>query len=121
MKKERSTGNILIISNDGDALQELANGLGATCTFDITESCEDGLSMALTGAYKLILIDADIPQDGGICICHEIRARLTVPIIMISAEYEGEREIKCFDGRSRSRFRFADSARFGCGGGRCDV
>jgi len=44
-----------------------------------------GLSQALTGAYDLIILDVMLPGMSGTDVCREIRRKVSVPVIFLSA------------------------------------
>ncbi len=43
---------------------------------------------ATSRAYDLILLDVMLPGKDGVTVCHELRAKLDVPIIMVTARSE---------------------------------
>ncbi len=47
-----------------------------------------GLTEGLSGKYGLILLDLMLPGMDGYQVCREVRSRLTLPIIMLSAKGE---------------------------------
>ena len=49
---------------------------------------EEGLRLALTGEYDLILLDVMLPGLDGMEICRRIRPQLDVPILMVTARGE---------------------------------
>ena len=48
----------------------------------------DGESEALQRQYDCVLLDLMLPDRGGIAICRNLRARIDVPIIMVTARGE---------------------------------
>ncbi|MCD9021478.1 response regulator transcription factor [Cohnella silvisoli] len=62
----------------------LINGFKA----DIADNGEDGLSMGLSGKYDLIVLDLMLPKVSGFDLCWQIRERLDIPILMVTARRE---------------------------------
>jgi DNA-binding response OmpR family regulator len=54
---------------------------------DVAHDGEEGLRLALTGRYDILLLDVMLPGRTGFDICRQVRAReLTLPIIMLTAK-----------------------------------
>ncbi len=54
---------------------------------DVAHDGEEGLNLALSGRYDIILLDVMLPGRTGFEICRQVRAReLTLPIIMLTAK-----------------------------------
>jgi DNA-binding response OmpR family regulator len=54
---------------------------------DVSHDGEEGLQLALSGRYDIILLDVMLPGRTGFDICRQVRARqLTLPIIMLTAK-----------------------------------
>jgi DNA-binding response OmpR family regulator len=80
---------ILIVEDDADiaALERDfldINGFATTIATNGTE----GLELALSGEFDLILLDLMLPGMDGIEICKKIRNVVSVPIIMVTAKVE---------------------------------
>ena len=89
---------ILIIEDDlniaemeRDFLQ--LNGYNAEIVQDGTE----GLKMALTGHYEVVIVDLMLPGKSGYEITKEIRKSLEIPIIVVSARTEDIDKIRVLD------------------------
>ncbi|GFZ29514.1 DNA-binding response regulator [Clostridium zeae] len=89
---------ILIIEDDiniaemeRDFLQ--LNGYNAEIVQDGTE----GLKMALTGHYEVIIVDLMLPGKSGYEITKEIRKSLEIPIIVVSARTEDIDKIRVLE------------------------
>lgn len=55
---------------------------------DVASDGEEGLRLALSGDYDLILLDLMLPKRDGFSVCREIRKTLSTPIIMVTAKEE---------------------------------
>ena len=53
-----------------------------------------GKELALSGDYALILLDLMLPGKDGVSICREIREKIDIPILMVTAKTEDEEKIK---------------------------
>lgn len=54
---------------------------------DVAHDGDEGLSLALSGNYDIILLDVMLPGRSGFDICRQLRAReMTLPIIMLTAK-----------------------------------
>jgi DNA-binding response OmpR family regulator len=73
---------ILIAELERDYLK--ANG----CSVDIEVDGKKGLELGLSGEYDLIILDLMLPQIDGFEVCKQIRSKLDVPILIVSARQE---------------------------------
>lgn len=73
---------VLIAELERDYLK--ANGFEVTLELD----GKKGLELGLTGDYDLIILDLMLPQIDGFEICKQIRSKLDVPILIVSARQE---------------------------------
>jgi two component transcriptional regulator, winged helix family len=55
---------------------------------DIQTNGVDGLAAALEHEYDLIILDIMIPKKDGFSVCRDIRKKIEIPIIMVSAKRE---------------------------------
>jgi DNA-binding response OmpR family regulator len=82
---------ILIVEDDHDINNLVAMNLKAA-GYDVekTEHGGQGLQMALTGSYDLMILDIMLPEVDGLDICRRLRAQgTTTPIMMLTAK-DGE-------------------------------
>lgn len=82
---------ILIVEDDHDINNLLAMNLRSSgYEIESSESGKQGLEMALTGHYDLMLLDLMLPEIDGLDICRRLRANgSTTPILMLTAK-DGE-------------------------------
>lgn len=64
---------------------------------DEAEDGETGLKRALEGSYSLIILDLMLPRLDGVFVCQQIRERLAVPVIMLTARGEESNRIQGFE------------------------
>ena len=53
-----------------------------------------GKQLALTGNFDLVLLDLMLPGQDGMSICREIRGKIDIPILMVTAKLEDSEKIK---------------------------
>ncbi|MCL2427432.1 MAG: response regulator transcription factor [Oscillospiraceae bacterium] len=61
---------------------------------DIAATGEDGIRMALSNRYDLIILDLMLPGIDGFGVCSKLRETLDIPIIMVTAKQEDIDTIK---------------------------
>lgn len=87
---------LLIIEDSVSLRRSLRIGL-ENLGFTIDETCDgaEGLSMAMTGEYELIILDIMLPSIDGITLLQTIRAKqLDVRVLILSAKQEPEDRVK---------------------------
>ena len=90
--------NILIIEDDIN-IAELErdylklNGYKA----DIVHDGAQGMQKAVTGAYDVIIVDLMLPNKSGYDIIKEVRKKLEIPVIVVSAKSEDIDKIRGLD------------------------
>ena len=79
--------NLLVIEDDDETGQFIKNGLvQAGHKVDLTDNGQDGLYLATTGDFDLIVIDRMLPLVDGLTIVRTLRASDNrVPIVVLSA------------------------------------
>ena len=86
---------ILIIEDDLDiAAIERDYLLAADFDAEIAEDGNKGLSLGLSGAYSLILLDLMLPGIDGFALCRRLREKLDIPILMVTARREDMDKIR---------------------------
>lgn len=81
---------ILIIDDDRELCSLLAEYFKPEgFSTDSADQAQEGLAMALTGVYRLIILDVMLPgQQNGFNILQAIRAKMATPVLMLSARGE---------------------------------
>jgi DNA-binding response OmpR family regulator len=54
----------------------------------------EGQKLALTDKFSLIILDLMLPGKDGMAICREIRNKINIPILMVTARMEDNEKIK---------------------------
>lgn len=87
---------LLIIEDSVSLRRSLRIGLeNLGFTIDETGDGAEGLSMAMTGEYELIILDIMLPSIDGITLLQTIRAKqLDVRVLILSAKQEPEDRVK---------------------------
>lgn len=78
---------ILIVEDDANILQLETDYLEAN-SFDVVgvNNGREGLSLALSGGFNLLLLDIMLPEVDGLEICKKVRESSNVPILLVSAK-----------------------------------
>jgi len=86
---------ILIIEDDKEiaAIEKDFLEIGG---FDVVIAHDgiEGQKQALTGNFSLILLDLMLPKKDGMSICREIREKIDIPILMVTARMEDHEKIR---------------------------
>jgi len=61
---------------------------------DISSDGLEGQKRALSGNYALIILDLMLPGKDGMAICREIRDKIDIPILMVTARMEDSDKIR---------------------------
>ena len=75
--------HLLIVEDDDAIAAPLARGLERE-GFTVTRVTTGAAALRATG-YDLVLLDLGMPDMDGLTICHELRSRSEVPIIVVTA------------------------------------
>ena len=81
------TRKILVIEDDKETAAYLAQGLGEEgFETDTVESGRDGLFLATSGDYSLIILDRMLPELDGLAVMRAMRAaKIETPVLVLSA------------------------------------
>lgn len=89
---------ILIIEDEGDIASLERDYLEVNgFKVDIAASGGEGLRLAMTNNYHLILLDIMLPEMNGFELCQKLRKHLNIPILMVTAKEEDIDKIRGFD------------------------
>src|SRR5689334_19490942 len=78
---------VLLIEDEAGIARVIRRGLaGARFEVDVAEDGSEGLEMALSGLYGLLILDLMLPGKDGWQICEALRqAGNPIPILMLTA------------------------------------
>lgn len=78
---------ILLVEDEEGIAEAIRRGLTkAKYSVDVTASGEEGLEMAGSGQYALLLLDVMLPDRDGYRVCEQLRrVRSLLPILMLTA------------------------------------
>ncbi len=78
----------ILIVEDEEVIADLEKDYLELSGFEveITNNGKDGLDMALTGDFSLVILDLMLPEIDGFEVCKKIREERNIPIIMVSAK-----------------------------------
>lgn len=80
----------ILIVEDDPQIAMIERDYLAVNDFDaeIAKTGDEGIKMALSGFYDLILLDLMLPGTDGFGVCRKLRKTLDIPIIMVTAKQE---------------------------------
>ena len=86
---------ILVIEDDSDiaAIEKDYLEIGG-CEVEISENGVDGMTKALRGNFDLIILDVMLPGMDGFEVCKNIRDKIDIPIMMLTARKSDIDKIK---------------------------
>ena len=86
---------VLLVEDDGDIAELERDYLEADgFAVDVSSDGDEGMRLARTGDYCLILLDVMLPGADGFAICRAVRKERDVPILMVSARLEDVDKIR---------------------------
>lgn len=90
---------LLVVEDDPNILSFLEKGLKeAGYIVDTAADGEDGLYLAATNRYDLLILDVMLPGKSGLDICKELRqGQMQMPIIMLTARNMIEDKVQGLD------------------------
>ena len=90
---------ILLVEDDANLAQFISKGLKEeNYAVDGASDGEEGLALALTNPYDLLILDIMLPKLDGLALCHRVRAKgLTTPVLLLTARNTVETKVSGFD------------------------
>ena len=90
---------ILLVEDDANLAQFVRKGLKEeNYAVDVATDGEEGLALALTNPYDLLILDIMLPKLDGLTLCHRVRAKgLTTPVLLLTARNTVETKVSGFD------------------------
>jgi len=90
---------ILLVEDDANLAQFIRKGLKEeNYAVDVAADGEEGLSLALTNPYDLLILDIMLPKLDGLALCHRVRAKgLATPVLLLTARNTVETKVSGFD------------------------
>jgi DNA-binding response OmpR family regulator len=90
---------ILLVEDDANLAQFIRKGLKEeNYAVDVAADGEEGLAMALSNPYDLLILDIMLPKLDGLALCHRVRAKgLTTPVLLLTARNTVETKVSGFD------------------------
>ena len=87
--------HILVVEDDRDTREFVRSGLvQAGHTVDVADNGRDGLLVASTGSFDLIVLDRMLPEVDGLTVVRTLRASDNrVPVLILSALGEGDQRV----------------------------
>ncbi|HEY6262183.1 MAG TPA: response regulator transcription factor [Nitrospiraceae bacterium] len=90
---------ILLVEDDLDLAQFIRKGLKEErYAVDFAADGDEGLQLALTNPYDLLILDIMLPKLDGLTLCRRVRAKGNVtPVLLLTAQNTVEAKISGFD------------------------
>src|SRR6516165_9007674 len=87
VKVEGRSMRLLVVEDEPRLARSLRNGLEEEGhAVDVALDGDDGVVLATTNEYDVIILDVLLPRRNGFAVCHEVRDRhVTTPILMLTA------------------------------------
>jgi DNA-binding response OmpR family regulator len=95
----RGVMRILLVEDDLDLAEFIRKGLKEErYAVDFAADGEEGLQLALTNPYDLLILDIMLPKLDGLTLCRRIRAKGNLtPVLLLTAQNTVETKISGFD------------------------
>jgi len=90
---------ILLVEDDVDLAQFIRKGLKEEqYAVDFAADGEEGLALALSNPYDLLILDIMLPKLDGLTLCRRVRAKGNVtPVLLLTARNTVEAKVSGFD------------------------
>ncbi len=93
--RARPDMKILIIEDETKTGDYLCKGLGENgFVVDLATNGDDGLHLAQTGNYEVIVLDVMLPGKDGWTVLQELRCKLQTPVLFLTARDKVEDRVK---------------------------
>ena len=90
---------ILVIEDDLNVVQQLVSGLQrAGFETSLAMAGDEGLAHVLKGSFELVLLDLMLPKLTGFEVLEAVRARVSVPVVVLSARTDLPARLRSFEG-----------------------
>src|SRR4051794_33151055 len=90
---------ILLIEDDKNMAATIKEELQNYYVVELASTGKKGEYKAQINDYDLIIIDYVLPDTNGVVICEKLRkSGLTMPILMLTGQYELEKKVAALDG-----------------------
>ena len=95
----RGVMRILLVEDDLDLAEFIRKGLKEErYAVDFAGDGEEGLQLALTNPYDLLILDIMLPKLDGLTLCRQVRAKGNLtPVLLLTAQNTVETKISGFD------------------------
>lgn len=95
----REPMRILLVEDDLDLAHFIRKGLKEErYAVDFAADGEEGLQLALTNPYDLLILDIMLPKLDGLTLCRRVRAKGNVtPVLLLTAQNTVEAKVSGFD------------------------
>ncbi len=86
MSCSAQSGRVLVIEDEPSIVDAIVYALENE-GFQVTTSGtgKDGLALAKSNSFALIILDVGLPDQSGFDVCRELRRRSTIPVIFLTA------------------------------------
>lgn len=86
---------ILIVEDDAD-IAGIERDYLEIAGYEVTvvDNGEDGLQEGLSGDYSLVLLDVMLPGMSGFDVCKQLRQKINIPILMVTARHDDIDQIR---------------------------
>jgi DNA-binding response OmpR family regulator len=97
--RTRGSMRILLVEDDLDLAEFIRKGLKEErYAVDFADDGEEGLQLALTNPYDLLILDIMLPKLDGLTLCRRVRAKGNLtPVLLLTAQNTLETKISGFD------------------------
>lgn len=97
--RARGVMRILLVEDDLDLAEFIRKGLKEErYAVDFAADGEEGLNLALTNPYDLLILDIMLPKLDGLTLCRRVRAKGNLtPVLLLTAQNTVETKISGFD------------------------